>query len=124
MSILHSAVEVFLPYLISFFEIIGIIVVTSSGFRVFWQYFQNTFMRKSFDLQTNLAAGLAVGLEFKMAAEILKTVLIQTFDEIYMLGAVVLLRAILSLLIHFELGLNKKEKRRVNSDSEKDPENK
>ena len=124
MSILHSAVEVFLPYLISFFEIIGIIVVTSSGFRVFWQYFQNTFMRKSFDLQTNLAAGLAVGLEFKMAAEILKTVLIQTFDEIYMLGAVVLLRAILSLLIHFELGLNKKGKRRVNSDSEKDLENK
>ena len=67
-------------------------------------------MRKKFDLQTNLAKGLAVGLEFKMAAEILKTVLIQNLEEIYMLGAVILLRALLSLLIHFELGAHKKDK--------------
>ena len=61
-------------------------------------------MKKKFDLQSNLAKGLAMGLEFKMAAEILKTVLIREMSELLILGAIILLRAILSLLIHFELG--------------------
>ena len=110
MNFLHSFVEAFLPYVISVFEIIGIFVVCVSGVRCFCQYFQNTLMKKRFDLQTNLARGLALGLEFKMAAEILRTVLIQSLEEIYMLGAVILLRALLSLLIHFELGGSKNEK--------------
>ena len=110
MNVLHLFIELFLPYAISVFEIIGILVVCWSGIHGFWQYFQNTFMKKKFDLQTNLARGLAVGLEFKMAAEILKTVLIQSLEELYMLGAVILLRALLSLLIHFEIGPHKKDK--------------
>ena len=103
MNFLHSILEFILPYIISVFEIIGVLVVCWSGLQGFWQYCQNTFMRKEFDLQTNLARGLAVGLEFKMAAEILKTVLIQNLGEIYILGAVIILRALLSFLIHFEL---------------------
>ena len=47
--------------------------------------------------------GLATSLEFKMAAEILKTVLVRDLNELIVLGAVVLLRALLSLLIHFEM---------------------
>ncbi len=108
MNILHEFIELILPYLISVFEIIGIFVVCWSGAKGFWQYFQNTFMKKHFDLQVNLAKGLALGLEFKMAAEILRTVLIQSMDELYMLGAVILLRALLSLLIHYEIGPHKR----------------
>ena len=107
MNVLHHFIELILPYMISFLEIIGIFVVFWSGIHGFWQYFQNTFMKKKFDLQTNLAKGLAMGLEFKMAAEILRTVLIQSLDELYMLGAVILLRALLSLLIHYEIGPHK-----------------
>ena len=103
MNVLHRVIEAILPYMISILEIIGIFVVFWSGIHGFWQYFQNTFMKKKFDLQTNLAKGLAMGLEFKMAAEILKTVLIQSLDELYVLGAVILLRALLSVLIHFEI---------------------
>ena len=103
MNYIHGAIELVLPYVISVLEIMGILVVTWSGVYGFWQYIQNTFMKKKLDLQTNLAKGLATGLEFKMAAEILKTVLIQSLDELYVLGAVILLRALLSILIHFEL---------------------
>ena len=111
MNVLHEFIEITLPYLISIFEIIGIFVVCWSGIQGFWQYFQNTFMKKHFDLQVNLAKGMALGLEFKMAAEILRTVLIQSMDELYMLGAVILLRALLSLLIHYEIGPHKKAKK-------------
>ena len=38
-----------------------------------------------------------------MAAEILKTVLVRDLNELLVLGAVILLRALLSLLIHLEM---------------------
>ena len=106
---LHHLIETILPYMISILEIIGIVIVFWSGIYGFWQFFQNTFMKKNYDLQSKLAEGLAMGLEFKMAAEILRTVLIQSLEELYMLGAVILLRALLSLLIHYEIKHPKKE---------------
>ena len=38
-----------------------------------------------------------------MAAEILKTVLIRDLNELVVLGAVIVFRALLSLLIHVEM---------------------
>ena len=58
---------------------------------------------KTVDVKSQLASGLALSLEFKMAAEILKTVLIHDLTELTVLGAVIVLRALLSLLIHYEL---------------------
>lgn len=109
MNYLHEIIVIVVPYMISLLEIIGIIVVFGSGIRGFWEYVQNTFMKKRYDLQGNLAKGLAMGLEFKMAAEILRTVLIQSLDELYMLGAIILLRALLSVLIHYEIKHPKKD---------------
>ena len=111
MDFLHVIIETILPPMISILELIGIFVVFWSGLYGFWQYFQNTFRKKKFDLQSNLARGLAMGLEFKMAAEILRTVLIQSLEELYMLGAVILLRALLNLLIHYEIKHPKKRKK-------------
>ncbi|MBQ8345673.1 MAG: DUF1622 domain-containing protein [Clostridia bacterium] len=118
MNVLHTFIEKILPYMISILEIIGIFVVFWSGIHGFWQYFQNTFMKKKYDLQTNLAKGLAMGLEFKMAAEILRTLLIENLEELYMLGAVILLRALLSLLIHYEIRPHKRAKKELRESEE------
>lgn len=103
MNILEQGIHTVLPYIISGLEIMGIFVVAWSAVHAFWEYIQNAFFRKQLDLQHHLATGLATGLEFKVAAEILKTVLVQDLSELMVLGAVILLRAILSLLIHFEI---------------------
>ncbi len=110
MNVLDKFIELVVPYMISILEIIGIFVVFASGIHGIWECFQNVFMKKHYNLQSDLAKGLAMGLEFKMAAEILKTVLIQSMEELYMLGAVILIRALLSLLIHYELKQPKKTK--------------
>ena len=55
------------------------------------------------DGKSALTSGLALSLEFKMAAEILKTVLVRDLTELIVLGAVIALRALLSVLIHFEM---------------------
>lgn len=103
MNVLEQGVHLILPYIISALEIMGILVVAWSAVHAFWEYLQNAFFKKQLDLQHHLATGLATGLEFKMAAEILKTVLVHDMSELMVLGAVILLRAVLSLLIHFEM---------------------
>ena len=100
---LEQIIERILPVIISLLELMGIFVVAWSALSAFWQYLQNTFFRKRYAYQFNLANGLAAGLEFKMAAEILKTVLVREMSELLILGAVILLRALLSFLIHSEL---------------------
>lgn len=108
MNILEHLIEIVLPYIISVLEIMGILVVAWSAIHAFWEYIQNSFMKKNLDIQFHLANGLATGLEFKMAAEILKTVLVRELSELLILGAVILLRAILSVLIHFEMKKSEK----------------
>ncbi|MBR5880951.1 MAG: DUF1622 domain-containing protein [Clostridia bacterium] len=103
MNVIEIAVEHGLPYIIAILEIMGIIIVSWSAVVAFWHFIQNAFLHKNVDVQVGLAKGLATGLEFKMAAEILKTVLVRNMDELYILGAVILLRALLSILIHFEM---------------------
>ena len=100
---IHHIIELVLPYIISTLEIMGIFVVICTAIHEFWEYIQNTFMNTNLDIQTNLAEGLATALEFKLAAEILKTVIIQSMEELYILGAVILLRGLMSILIHFEI---------------------
>ena len=108
-NFLGDIIKVVLPYVISALEIMGIAVVAYSGVHAFWEFIQNTFFHKKLNLQYHLATGLATGLEFKVAAEILKTVLVHDLSELVVLGAVILLRAILSVLIHFEMKHNKED---------------
>ena len=92
-----------LPDIISILEIIGIFVVVVSAAQAFGKYLANTFARKSYGFKLHLAEGLATALGFKMAAEILKTVLVRELNELLMVGAIIILRTLLSLLIQFEM---------------------
>lgn len=100
---LEHWIEMILPHIISVCEIIGILVVTVSAIQAFYQYLRQMITKRSTNFKFQLAQGLASGLEFKMAAEILKTVLVRSLDELVILGAVILLRALLSVLIHVEM---------------------
>ena len=100
---LEELIETILPSIISILELMGIFVVCYSALHAFWEYLQTVFLHRSFDFKVELANGLATSLEFKMAAEILKTVLVRELTELWVLCAVIVLRALLSLLIHIEL---------------------
>ena len=102
---LDTLIEVLLSYLIPILELMGIFVVTWSTFSAFWVYLKVGVFHRSVNknFKVDLANGLATSLEFKMAAEILKTVLVRDLTELTVLGAVIILRALLSFLIHFEM---------------------
>ena len=103
MSELEQLIEQILPVIISVIELIGIFIVTVGTLRAFFYYLLNLFKIKKYPVKHELANALATGLEFKMAAEILKTVLITSLSELTVLGCIILLRALLSLLIHIEM---------------------
>lgn len=100
---IESIINFFLPEIIHILEMFGIIVITFGSIKTFIQFLLAFFYRKKFNAKIELGRALGLGLEFKMGAEILKTVLIRDMTEIWILGAIIILRAVLSLLIHFEI---------------------
>lgn len=99
-KIFHLTVEV----LIFIFECFGIAVITTEVIKSFYHWTMQLVGRKDeYQVGYCLAKGMATGLQFKMAAEILKTAIVSDMSEFLVLGAVVLLRTIMSLLIHLEM---------------------
>jgi uncharacterized membrane protein len=105
-----------LYYVIWIIEIVGISIVVFGTFNSVFKMFQDKFKdiktkkKKGESVKLVLAKYLALGLEFMMAAEILKTVTInREFTEIMILGAIVILRAAMSLLIYWELSYEEKK---------------
>ena len=54
-------------------------------------------------LRLGLARGLALGLEFALAGEILRTIVVRSLEDVFILGAIIVLRGGLSVLIHWEI---------------------
>ncbi len=108
--ILHQ----YLPILIHIIEIIGIFIVTTGAFRAFAAYLGNfSKAENSVNIRNTLGTAMVTGLEFKMAAEILRTVIVRTKEEIIMLGAIIVLREILFYFINKDM----KEHQKSQSDS-------
>lgn len=84
------------------FEFVGVVVIVITGFRGIWDYFKRTPQ-----IRLNLATGMALGLEFKLGSEILRTVVVREFSEIATVAAIIALRAALTFLIHWEIKVEK-----------------
>lgn len=100
---LEHFIELVLGSLIPLCELMGIFIVAVSAVRAFAGYLKGLLTGRHINIKFELAKGLELSLEFKMAAEILKTVLVRDLNELVVLGAVIVLRALLSLLIHVEM---------------------
>lgn len=106
-NILRYVVE-FSTLLLEFFGIC-ILVFTAVKCFIFW-------MKRDESIRLILAQGIALALEFKLGGEVLRTVVVREWAELGILGAIILLRATLTFLIHWEI---KNEKRELGSKDEK-----
>ena len=80
------------------FEFIGVGIIIYAGLTGFLRC-----VRKAPDTKIYLAKGLAMGLEFKMGSEILRTVVVREWREIGIVAGIIALRAALTFLIHWEI---------------------
>ncbi len=100
-NVLRYVVE-FSTLLLEFFGIC-ILVLTAVKSFIFW-------IKKDESIRLGLAQGIALALEFKLGGE---------WAELGILGAIILLRATLTFLIHWEI---KNEKKALNSENSESTE--
>ncbi len=79
-------------------DLFGIIVLVFTAIKSFYKW-----LRHAAKLRLELAYGIALALEFKMGSEVLRTVVVNEWAELGILGAIILLRGVLSFLIHWEI---------------------
>ena len=99
-SILTYIVEIGIVLL----ELFGVCVLLFTAVKSFLLW-----LKKEESVRLDLAQGIALALEFKMGGEVLRTVLARERSELVILGAIILLRGVLTFLIHWEIKNEKKE---------------
>ena len=76
-------------------ELFGIAVLVFTAVKCFIRW-----LRKDHEnIRLELAQGIALALEFKMAGEVLRTVVVREWSELGILGAIIVLRAMLTFLL-------------------------
>ena len=111
-ALLHDIAE-FTVYTL---ELIGIIIIIIGSFRAILQVVSSLRKKNAPNVVISLGRALAIALEFKMGAEIVNTVIVRDLKELCILGVVIALRAILAVLIHWEI-----KKERVGSQENNKP---
>ena len=101
--IIEHLLEFIVPYITGILELIGVLIIAIAAVRGVLQFFKNGFNFMGDDVSIDFAKAMALSLEFKLAAEIIKTVVIRTFDEFIILAAVAILRVVLTFVLHWEL---------------------
>ena len=122
-SILHILANVTIHTL----ELIGIAIVIYGAAKVLIHFIKRIKNKNTVPINSVIVLGrsLALALEFKMGAEIVNTVIVRELKELMILGIIIALRAVLAILIHWEITTEEKEekaltlsKKRANSDKD------
>ena len=106
MEIFKKVSEIFdliVNYLILFVELIGIIILIYTVVLAVIG-----LIKRQPHPRLKLAEGIALSLEFKMGGELLRTVIVREWNELLILGAIILLRAALTFLIQWEIKIERK----------------
>ena len=103
--ILHNIAEVSALTL----ELIGVLIIILGSGKSLMHLAQGLIRHRKLNIVVELGKTLALALEFKMGAEIIKTVIVHDLKELAVLGIVIAIRALLAFLIHWEMKMEKKE---------------
>ncbi len=95
--------DIVVNYLILVVECIGIIILIYAIVSAVIG-----LIRRQEHVRLKLAEGIALALEFKMGGELLRTVIVREWNELLILGAIILLRAALTFLIQWEIKIERK----------------
>ncbi len=101
-SAMASVFATLIEYAILLIELVGVCVLLYTVIRAVI-----ALLRRGDRVRLDLAEGIALSLEFKMGAELLRTLIVRDWNEILVLGAVILLRAALTFLIQWEIRIER-----------------
>ena len=98
LEIVQKYFELIIEWAVLLCELIGVVMIVLTAIRgvIAW-------IRKNPHARLIAAEGIAIALTFKMGGEVLRTVIVRDWQELLILGAVVLLRVVMAVIIHFEI---------------------
>ncbi|MDD7645972.1 MAG: DUF1622 domain-containing protein, partial [Ruminococcus bromii] len=73
------------------FELVGVIIIIVAGIKGVISY-----IKRDPSVRLQLAQGMALGLEFKLGSEILRTVVVRELTEVALVAAIIAVRAALT----------------------------
>ena len=79
-------------------ELFGVCVLVYTAVKSFIRW-----IKRDAEIRLALAQGIALALEFKLGGEVLRTVVVRDWAELGILGAIIVLRGLLTFLIHWEI---------------------
>ena len=109
--ILHTIAEISALTL----EFIGVLIIVLGSGKSLVSLVTRLIRHRTINIVVELGKTLALALEFKMGAEIIKTVIVHDLTELAVLGIVILIRALLAFLIHWEMKMEKNEEKEEKS---------
>lgn len=117
MAHLIENMDSILFYIVSFctisLEFFGVVVLVVTSIKCFIRW-----IRGDPRVRLDLAQGTALALNFKMGSEVLRTVVVREWSELGILGVVIILRGMMTAMIHMEV---KNEKKSLNESHHDDP---
>ena len=102
---LEHGFTVLVEYSILLMELIGVIIILYTV----GQCLHCLIARRHKNLRLLLAHGIAFALEFKLGGEVLRTILARSFEELGIIACVIVLRAALTFLLHWEVKEEREE---------------
>ena len=103
MEHIESIFEMIVKGAILLIELAGILIIVISMVRGFIGY-----LRHNDSTRIDLAQGIMLGLEFKIGSEVLRSVIVSGWNELGTLAAIILLRSLLTFLLHWEIDVEEK----------------
>ncbi len=114
LHILEEGIEGFLglavPLVAACAEIIGLAVIVVSLVTSLYHYIRVTAYHDDYDYHHEMSSGLLTALEFLMAAEVAKTILLPSMGSVLLLAATFGTRALMSMLLRAEMRSERAEK--------------
>ncbi len=92
-------------------ELVGVIIIIIGSVRALVRLIRCLRKKEPFHIVIDLGKALSLALEFKMGAEIIKTVIVHNLEELAILGVVIVIRALLAFIIHWEIKMDRQEEK-------------
>ncbi len=89
-------------------ELIGILIILVGTAKALFQLAHRLRRHGKFNVVIDLGRSLALALECKMGAEIIHTVIVRDLKELGILAVVILIRALLAFIIHWEIRMEQR----------------
>ena len=95
-------------------ELVGILIIVVGSVKALLQICKRVKRKKSLNVMISLGKSLSLALEFKMGAEIINTVIVRDLKELGVLAIVIIIRALLAVLIHWEMKMGREDEEEEN----------